>query len=1411
MKFLKSVIKCVSGLMLAFCLLFSQNAKADHLAAMDIYYDYVAPLTYDVHLIIYRDCAGIPMSSTQTGCASSVSTGQSVNFVFDTTGTGLEQEVESSNWCPSIQTNCQVSGSVYNSFQRWHYLAQVVLPNVASDWIFVWNSCCRTTGLLNVGYVGMAVEARLNNIARPINNSPRLTEEPVPSLCLNQVSQFLNAPVDPDNDSVFFELATPLEGGSLCGVQNPVTFIGGYTEQQPLASANNVIRLNSLSGTLCLVPTMLGQSALAFRCWDIDRYTGDTLGSITRDVQITVTNCFGTFTKVCDTNANIVPTNSQLEVCPGTQIVIYDTAYSTSLANVVIVSSNNAVTAPGSTWVTPGPTGIGQHSGIFTWTPTQADAGIHQLIIKYQDSTCNAFTPIMFPVYHTYQISVLDGVSVPPSYSFCLNGDSLNLSAIGPPAMNQWSWTILPGQSLPAGATPNFSSANAKQTKAYPTHTMYIQVEGGPPIGNCPNKDTTILQVFPEIIFTQTSAPYNPCANEPVTLDVTNNNLGGQWLWTPATYLNSSTIINPICTPIADITYSLKYIAPNLCQVTKPVAVTTKGIKPFLSAVSSKNPVCANEAFDLLSTAAAQPCGPSNTPSQSGAPTQYVAIGSENIINTTFSPFIRDWYAGYRNQYLYSAAELRAMGLKPGNISALAFRVLQDGAGPTEDTLKQFKIKLGCTQIQNLSASAGFIGGLSDVFTASKYAPFTGVNTFNFMNGYKHFWDGSSNLVVEVCYNIPGNVGNTTAEVSCSNTPFQSAMASQDWSGGGCMIVAATWNTAVGSIRPNAIFHFQDVLPLTYSWVPTSSVNNPALPNPTVVNGIPNQTTFNVVSYGGTPACASTANVVVSVDFAGSVDATASALTLCYPGYDTLKAIPNAAAPTYKCGDNDYTPNGVPIVYTAGAPSIPANFSAISNSGPFPYNNARMQYIITAGELQAGGLAANIAHRLDAISFEVVNKFTSDPYIGYTIKLACISNTLNELSSFREMAMTTVYNSPAYNTLPGWNIFNLTPAYLWNGKDNLLVEVCFDSHAGFTSDETRMTAGTYPNNVMVNAINWTGGSGCNTTGGFGDPYRPSTRFIATVLNPKSFQYGWQPSLYAYDSSAQNTLTYIPASGTYTVFMINNNGCKRYDSISIKLIEHDVEVSPKDTEVCVGDQFYARAIGSGTGKQPTYAWTPTVGIESPTSPLTFVDAPNPPPVYFVVRTDEYGCKDTAELKVKFRLPPPITINGGLDTLIVPYDLEANLVATGGTQTYSWTPSWAVSNSNIANPIIQPKQSGLYYVYGVDSASCKGYDSIYVKVDETNPVVMPNAFTPNADGDNDLFKPWSVRKTLFEEVQQFKVLNRWGQEVYDGTSQSAGWDGTYKGMDCEMDTYYYTITLAYPNGSVKQMKGEVLLIR
>jgi len=99
-------------------------------------------------------------------------------------------------------------------------------------------------------------------------------------------------------------------------------------------------------------------------------------------------------------------------------------------------------------------------------------------------------------------------------------------------------------------------------------------------------------------------------------------------------------------------------------------------------------------------------------------------------------------------------------------------------------------------------------------------------------------------------------------------------------------------------------------------------------------------------------------------------------------------------------------------------------------------------------------------------------------------------------------------------------------------------------------------------------------------------------------------------------------------------------------------------------------------------------------------------------------------------------------------------------------------------------------------------------VLINVDFRSKANMPNAFSPNGDGNNDVFK---IANREFEKMTEFKVFNRWGQLVYDGNDPDKGWDGTFKGQPAPMDTYHYIIRLIYPDATEKVFKGDVLLLR
>jgi gliding motility-associated-like protein len=106
------------------------------------------------------------------------------------------------------------------------------------------------------------------------------------------------------------------------------------------------------------------------------------------------------------------------------------------------------------------------------------------------------------------------------------------------------------------------------------------------------------------------------------------------------------------------------------------------------------------------------------------------------------------------------------------------------------------------------------------------------------------------------------------------------------------------------------------------------------------------------------------------------------------------------------------------------------------------------------------------------------------------------------------------------------------------------------------------------------------------------------------------------------------------------------------------------------------------------------------------------------------------------------------------------------------------------------------------------NCRATDSVLINAKPCCEIYFPNAFTPNNDGKNDLFRPVTIGT---HEISAFRVLNRWGQVVYESRNERGGWDGSYSGKPQDMGTYFYHVKYKCADGNYYEDKGELTLVR
>jgi gliding motility-associated-like protein len=141
-------------------------------------------------------------------------------------------------------------------------------------------------------------------------------------------------------------------------------------------------------------------------------------------------------------------------------------------------------------------------------------------------------------------------------------------------------------------------------------------------------------------------------------------------------------------------------------------------------------------------------------------------------------------------------------------------------------------------------------------------------------------------------------------------------------------------------------------------------------------------------------------------------------------------------------------------------------------------------------------------------------------------------------------------------------------------------------------------------------------------------------------------------------------------------------------------------------------------------------------------------------------------------------------------------------------YEWSPAESLSCFNCMNPFASPTVTTTYNLIAIDENGCVSEDNVTVNVFVDTLLWVPNAFSPNGDGSNDIFRVYGKNfKTI-----EFKVFNRWGELVFFTTDPSQGWDGTYKGKEMVPGVYVYSIKATYINDlQSRREKGSFVLVK
>ncbi|OWY22766.1 hypothetical protein C7N43_02425, partial [Sphingobacteriales bacterium UPWRP_1] len=373
------------------------------------------------------------------------------------------------------------------------------------------------------------------------------------------------------------------------------------------------------------------------------------------------------------------------------------------------------------------------------------------------------------------------------------------------------------------------------------------------------------------------------------------------------------------------------------------------------------------------------------------------------------------------------------------------------------------------------------------------------------------------------------------------------------------------------------------------------------------------------------------------------------------------------------------------------------------------------------------------------------------------------------------------------------------------------------SNGATTEDLSGVAAGSY--SVTVNDSNGCTATLTITVGNISCITATFTEADATCGNANgeidvTVSGGTLPYTYNWSNGATTEDITGLTPGIYSVTITDANNCETELTAAIEEAEIAVAAFTGPTGICLGEtatftftgtapsgtsfNWNFGSAGQLTGPGPhTVTWN-AAGIETVT--LTVTDA--------------NGCTDIytqtiliSTVNVTATIEPGGMIAPG-DTVL----LSANAISLPvSTVIYEWTASsGTIDCPSCPETIAIPSEyNTVYTVTATDSLGCNASASVSVTWMYEKYVTIPNAFSPNADGRNDIFRLVGINIASFE----LHIYDRWGGNMFsiEDTDIGKGWDGKHNGIDCELGVYVYYVLVTFTDGTTQKLKGNVTLIR
>ncbi|MCB9251678.1 MAG: gliding motility-associated C-terminal domain-containing protein [Flavobacteriales bacterium] len=284
----------------------------------------------------------------------------------------------------------------------------------------------------------------------------------------------------------------------------------------------------------------------------------------------------------------------------------------------------------------------------------------------------------------------------------------------------------------------------------------------------------------------------------------------------------------------------------------------------------------------------------------------------------------------------------------------------------------------------------------------------------------------------------------------------------------------------------------------------------------------------------------------------------------------------------------------------------------------------------------------------------------------------------------------------------------------------------------------------------------------------------------------------QGASYLWNDGSNNRLLTTSSAGTFWVKTTLKH-CEKFDTMEIRNSVVSVTLGP-DKHFCDSFSIVLDAGPANPGGTASYLWNN--GVTTQTNHIADEGK------HWVQKTDNFGCVNSDTIFINVTESPIVSL--GKDTVVICVRAPIRLFAQDGFSEYLWQDGYSEKERMVELP-------GKYHITVTDEIGCKGSDTIIVKTDPNllpNHIFIPNAFTPNGDGLNDVF-PFD--DPVLQSDYHLRIFNRWGEKVYDSDTNREPWDGKTRASDSQLDAYIWIAYYKGCDGNPKTDKGTVTIVR